>query len=143
MERTAVRLAAVGAVAYAALAALSYVVGDAAGVGTFYTATGLVSPLFLVAPVGIALIAAASGAAGRSDPSTMAGVAVVMAATATLLTAVWAVPAAGIVSGVEGVPTVYAVHPWALTATSLALFAGCAGYTAAVLGLVDTETKGP
>ncbi len=141
MERFATRLTLAGALAYLLAATVPYAVADPAEVSVYY-GVGVAGPLYLLAPAGIGLIAAFSGAKRRSDPPTMAGVALVMGVTTALLSALWAFPAGGVVGGMTSVEPWFDFHRWTVLLSALVLTAGCAGYAAAVLGVVGSETKG-
>jgi len=141
MERLTARLTLVGALAYLVAATFPYAVANVSEVGVYY-GVGPLSPLLLLAPVGIALIAVFSGAKRRSDPATMAGIALVMGVTTALLTALWALPAGSVVGGMASVSATFAYHRWALLLAACLVAAGGAGYAAAVLGVVGSETKG-
>jgi len=136
MERHAVRLAGVAGICYAALAVLPYLLADPAEVSVYYANAGVVGPLVLLAPVGVALIAVVSGRRRRSDPATMAGVATVMALLTALFTLLWALPAGEIAGGMASVSATFEYHRWALLAAALALAGTCGTYAAAVLGVV-------
>lgn len=131
-EALAARLGVAGGVVYLVLAALPYLVASGSETRVYY-GVGVVGPLLLLVPAGVALIALLSGAYRRSDPATMAGVALVFGLVVLLLSVAWALPAGGVVGGMASVPAAFGYHRWLVVLAGAVLAGAAVLETAAVL----------
>lgn len=131
-EALAARLGVAGGVAYLVLAVLPYLVAAAPETRVYY-GVGVIGPLLLLVPAGVALIALLSGARRRSDPATMAGVALVFGLFVLLLSVAWALPAGGVVGGMASVSAAFDYHRWLVVLAGAALAGAAALEATAVL----------